>query len=418
MPTALENALTEYTHALNAPVHAPDKLLIMLLSRDQVAEVLEQTTPRPVNEVKNLVGLDERFRNILLSQSDEQFKKIATWRKAISSSCTAESWWWQMEKSESHHAWDWVWVSLTIIIIGLIAIGPGFDILRRLLDGTPDSFSIVLAIATIFLTGSPELIKWFLKWVDPPQVDFYNYPKKMFIGSLIMVVIILGVYGNLPRLATWYNNAGIEADRVGNLVLAQQYYQRAIALDPNQVVAYHNLAGSYEAIARPDEAEIWYQQAIERQANFVAAYRGLGHLYNTQGKPQLAEATLLAGLRLIDPKATDKESVYEHYRLLAELGWAYFAQKRYEFAQIRLEDAVALEVQLKQFEKEEKQENVYRKALPHYYLAQIYDNQSRPKEAYREWGDCFRLLQENDLITWEWYKQAKKRLAELEKTLP
>jgi tetratricopeptide (TPR) repeat protein len=99
------------------------------------------------------------------------------------------------------------------------------------------------------------------------------------------------------------------------------------------------------------------------------------------------------------------------YRLLSELGWAYFAQARYELAQAALEEAVDLEAQLERWEKVEGAQ--YRQALPHYYLAQIYERSGQPAEAYEQWEGCLRLLRPG----WEseaWRAMAVERLEELE----
>jgi tetratricopeptide (TPR) repeat protein len=223
----------------------------------------------------------------------------------------------------------------------------------------------------------------------------------------------------LPQLAFIYNNQGFAALGAGDLTEARQKFQRAVALDPDLEVPYHNLADIYHRIGRPDEAETWYQKAIERDLNYALAYRGLGHLYNTRGEHEQAETVLLAGLFYLDETAgrepeREKEETVARYALLSDLGWAYFAQGRYTRAQEALEAAVALEDQLRSFEEEKGVQ--YRLPLPHYYLAQVYEQLERPRDAYREWEDCLRLLRPG----WEykeWRAMVVEHIEELEKEL-
>ena len=107
----------------------------------------------------------------------------------------------------------------------------------------------------------------------------------------------------------------------------------------------------------------------------------------------------------------EKENVVARYELLADLGWSYFAQEQHGLAQKALEEAIDLEAQLERFEDEGGAR--YRLALPHYYLAQIYEQLDRPADAYRQWEDCLRLL-ERGLAHQEWHTTTLERIEKLE----
>jgi tetratricopeptide (TPR) repeat protein len=205
-------------------------------------------------------------------------------------------------------------------------------------------------------------------------------------------------------LAIIYNNQGFSELQNGNLTIAQRKFQRAVALNPDLVVPYHNVAEVYQQINRLEEAKNWYQKAIERDLDFAPPYRGLGHLYNLQGEHEEAKAILLAGLSHFETQVKDGygEKAYQvtHYKLLSELGWAYFALDQVDLAQAALEQAIDLEAQIERLEEVEGTQ--YRQALPHYYLAQIYERLDRPDEAYEQWETCLRLLEPG------WGSEAKR----------
>ena len=111
---------------------------------------------------------------------------------------------------------------------------------------------------------------------------------------------VLIVWFLLPQVATWYNNRGLNALRSGDLLTAKSNFRRAAALNPELVVAYHNLADVYRRIGRPDDSRAWYQMAIEQDMNFSPAYDGLAQLFNRQGKFELAAQVSIAGLEALE----------------------------------------------------------------------------------------------------------------------
>jgi tetratricopeptide (TPR) repeat protein len=324
-------------------------------------------------------------------------------------------WWWFLDQKaeEREQRNDLPWVLLTGTLLLLTATLTA-EILRRLWDGAPDFVSILGTLLTLTLTASPlvkrgpELAQWFFERISWLKPRFRA--EAMASMAALAFVAVLAVRLLLPQLAIVYNNQGFAALQAGNLTKAQQKFQRAVALNPDIVVPYYNLADVYQRINRPDEAQAWYQKAIERDLDFAPAYRGLGHLHNTQGEFEQAESVLLAGLTYLGDEAEEKEDVVARYELLADLGWSYFAQEQHQLAQKALEEAIDLEAQLERFEDEEGAQ--YRLALPHYYLAQIYEQLEQTTEAYQQWEDCLRLL-ERGWAHQEWRATALERIETL-----
>ena len=119
----------------------------------------------------------------------------------------------------------------------------------------------------------------------------------------------------------------------------------------------------------------------------------------------------MAGLSYAGTEMEEKESLVARYELLAELGWALFAQEDYVLAQKALEDTTVLEDQLYAFEEEDNTQ--YRLALPHCYLAQIYEQQQKNEKAIQEWEDCLRFLKQ-DWASQDWHTTAQERIQTLE----
>ncbi len=82
-------------------------------------------------------------------------------------------------------------------------------------------------------------------------------------------------------------------------------YLKAIALDPQNPVAYHNIAGSYRDTGHVDLALTNFQKAIALNPNFIFTYRSLADLYWRLGDWVDCKESLLRILR-IDP--TDENS--------------------------------------------------------------------------------------------------------------
>ena len=92
----------------------------------------------------------------------------------------------------------------------------------------------------------------------------------------------IGFYEQLVTYAPSYrviNNLGMEyADKgIGDKALI--WYGRAIAMDPLNPVAYHNIAGTYRDKGKLDLAEINFKKAIKLDPKFIFAYRSLADLY-------------------------------------------------------------------------------------------------------------------------------------------
>jgi len=81
-----------------------------------------------------------------------------------------------------------------------------------------------------------------------------------------------------------FRDKGYEAQRLGNLDMALNYYQKAIEFDPYYAVAYNDIGIVLEAKSMNDRAKDAYLRAISLDPNYLSAYYNLAALYEKEGE--------------------------------------------------------------------------------------------------------------------------------------
>jgi tetratricopeptide (TPR) repeat protein len=335
-----------------------------------------------------VVALDGHLRRLAFRQF-KALGDLAAWRKSFSPPVTA--WWWQLdqqfEAQEQEHDLPW---QLGAALCTVISLTVSVEIIRRLWTAAPDAIAVFGTIVTLLLTGSPlhkrgpELGQWVLKRL--PRLNPRFRGEATFGMAALALIVVLSCWFSLPALGTLYNNWGHTALDGGNLAAAEQWYRRATALNPELSVAYYNLAEFYKESGSSDDAIRWYRTSIERDRLFRPAYFGLGALYNEQGRNAEAERVLLAGLNIKNPREDQTLVAYSDYKLLSNLGWAFFAQGRF---------ARAEEILLEALRREDAVGEEDRSMLPHYYLARVYCRSQRPQAALDEIRETLRFGGQN-----------------------
>jgi Tfp pilus assembly protein PilF len=393
-------------------------LLRVLLARDALTAARAEMDVLPPPPAQRLLELDTRLRE---RATDLPLDALPDWRQTFEPSEAA--WWWRLDervaKREQQNDLPWVLLTGTFT---LLTAALTTEILTRLWDGAPDVVSVFGSLVTLALTASPlvkrgcELGGWMVDHVLKFKLRYRAEALAALTG--LVLVIVLGIRLALPPVAVLYNNQGFAARQTRNYARAQRKFQRAVALHPDNAVAAYNLAEVYAHLREPEKAQTWYQHAIAADLDFAPAYRGLGHLYNEQGKHAEAEAVLEAGLAVVGESPKAKADIVARYELLADLGWAYVAQGKSDLAQRALEDAIGLEDDLKRFEEAEPGDVAYRSPLPHYYLAQLYEETEQLEKAKQAWENCLRLIDPGWSGKMPWRIEAQERLAQLKEILP
>jgi tetratricopeptide (TPR) repeat protein len=233
----------------------------------------------------------------------------------------------------------------------------------------------------------------------------------MFVMAVIAAGLMLFFWWwGMPQLARYYNQRGLLAMNRSkpDLLEAGGDFQRAAAIDPDAAPPYDNLGKAYEAAGLLDEAEVWYRQALERDPNFSPVYSDLGRMYILQHKLETAIWLLSAGLRVAEQNNALKEPI--RYRLLQNLGWAYYAAGAYDLAQAKLEEAISLE--------KDNANAVGITAPPHYYLALTLEALKEPELACEHWDLSWRYPDNDFLYQAGWEQTIQERIQKCEEKNP
>ena len=92
----------------------------------------------------------------------------------------------------------------------------------------------------------------------------------------------------------------LAAQRRGDVGLARDLYNRALARNPNNAELHNNVGTLYKASGELDRAEQSYRRAIALSPRLAAAWSNLGALLNARGRTKEATAALQQAL-IIDP---------------------------------------------------------------------------------------------------------------------
>lgn len=410
----LMNALQQYEAALARLNDHPQTFLAVLLARDDVELASREMPSRPVELVQWWISMDQQLRQM----PRELLIRLPGWRDTVRPAETA--WWWFMDLEAEVRKQkadvreqddDLLWILLAgslVLLTGALTL----EIIKRLWTGASDLTATFGTLFTLLLTGSPftkrgqEVAQWVFKRI-PRLTPRYRAEAMVAMAFIAFTAVLLLWFFGLPGLAIYYSNRGLDELLAGRVTTAQRHFQRAVALNPDQAVAYQNLADVYNRIGLPDEAINWYRQAIAHDLNFGPAYARLSQTYNELGKSEQAVQIALAGLRPENRARQADVALAAEYNLLANLGWAYFEQGKYDQAQAVLEAALTLESELRPLEATRGQ---LRRALPHYYLAQIYEQRNEPEQAAAQWRETLRFLDADNWDHQGWLEVVQAKL--------
>jgi len=378
----------------------PGHLLLTLLYRDKInAELKNFPVSKPIH-LTQLLKLDKQFQLLL---GEHPLDEMGEWRKSIDPETA--TWWWNYDKEPDFgKGKNLLWLLLASVLF-IVTTALAYEIIKRFWEGAPDSISVVVSLITVFITSSPllkqgrALARLIFKRIKVIKSQYQAQAMAIMALISFALILLVRVWG-VPNLSLYYNNKGFVDLHNGNVTNAQQAFVNSLALNPNQVVPYQNLASVFQQIGFLENSISLYQKAIMQDINFTPAYSGLGHLYNLQGDYNNAESVILAGLNINSNLENQTLKTVAQYNLLSNLGWAYYSQNKYDFAISTLEEAISLEAGLKELGESKGVE--YRSAIPHFFLAQAYDLLGQTADAHAQWEEGLRYLDSNNWNDKEW----------------
>lgn len=409
-----DDAVAGFAETLERFQDALESYLFLLLARDQVEASIRDAQSIPSAVSQQLILLDKELRQKLAALPAGT---LLAWRTVMHPS--QQAWWWYpiSPTDDGQEKSDALWYLATGFLT-LLSIGLALDILLRFWIETPDLFAVWATLVTVVLAALPFLkpgrdaTEWLWEKLFHRNLNGRAVLTTLAAGLVLVLLFVIWKWVLPGPVTTLFNNEGTAAWASGNLSVARQKFQRAAILNPDQVVPYHNLAGAYLDSGLLDRAAETYQQAIEHDANFAPAYRGLGEVYNRIGNYGAAESVLVAGLSANSETADEVTRQVTQYELLSNLGWSYWGQEKLGVAQTTLANAVALEPELKTMGEQYGTE--YRLALPHFYLAQIYEKTGELEQARHHWEESLRFLNADDWQQRERFLFAQGRLGSID----
>lgn len=359
MPTpTLGTALTAYREALSPLLtgQSPQEqdVLSVLNARDVLHFALEQSPPPGTYRLSEIHALDRQLTTQAAVMAE--CLNFSAYRQSFTKA--PEQWWWCLDeslKTPKTHPSDWVFKGATTLAWA-ISIGLLLNISGRFLLGGAG----VAGLSAIALSNLLTLLKARSDLTDagnegvqllferfelskPGQIRLRFGTTALLAGSLFTFWL------TLPTIARHYNSQGVTLQDEGKLGSAEQNYNRAISLDPDNLDAHYNLGTLYEDIQEFDKAKTQY--LIAARGDFPEAYNNLARLYlqSPENNVNKSLALLNQGLRLADEQKSPPENKFGLYK---NLGWALLQQEEYAFAVSALDEAISIYEQLPSDEQE------------------------------------------------------------------
>ncbi|NEQ79083.1 MAG: tetratricopeptide repeat protein, partial [Moorea sp. SIO2I5] len=318
-----------------------------------------------------------------------------------------KDWWWHLDSKEV----NWLIRGLTVITwtgsLGLLAniasrfLSGGVGVLGAAAVVFPSFLTLLEARSELTEAGREGLEKLITK-LGIPQ---YCREEAKFTPLLALSGLLLGFWFALPLISQAYNHEGEKNYQQGQLGAAEENYLRAIALNPDNIDAHHNLGNLYEELQQFDKARTEYLIAVK--GDVPEAYNNLARLFIQKKQYPEAVALLKQGLLL---QAGQQDSFPEDkYNLFKNLGWARFQQGRDTEAEQALKTAtgIASNPEVAQY--------LQNQGSAHCLLAQVLERQKKPG-AIQQWQQCCWLGSTLNPDEDTWLHLAQKKLQEAKKS--
>lgn len=376
-PTPLEAALERYKNALNCltPLNSfPNKnqVLEILSARDALGKLLEHENPIPPLILSELIDQDSQLKE--QAYKITQVSDLPEYQSSLAT--TSQAWLIDIEAEKKSHPWnsfEW-WLKGAKILIWTVNLALFGTLATRFLSGG----SGFLEVALIAFPGILSLLQLQKELTKGERKRFYNLLKgfngfpnisrfrkvvAIFISSLLSTIfsnygLFLGffllIWFHQPFFSEIYKDIGKTQQTNQNLVVAEQQYLKAIALDSDNFDAHYKLATLYEELQDIDKAKKEY--LIAAKGGHLDAYNNLAYWYIRQDKDAEAINLLNKGLKFVAEREKNLEQLTDEekldlkllqYNLYKNLGWARFEQKRDEYARPYLLTAINIVEQAK-----------------------------------------------------------------------
>ncbi|MDJ1173061.1 serine/threonine-protein kinase [Roseofilum capinflatum] len=232
-------------------------------------------------------------------------------------------------------------------------------------------------------------------WRNGLFVGWKTFRPFQGVSAAVVVSIAMWLWG-VPWVATELNEQGYNAYADDNWQRAESLFRWALRFNPKKAESHYYLGFFAEEEGNMEMAKERYQQAIASQATFSRAYNDLGRLYLLQNDPRSALPILEMGVQqgFNDPQYTESLQAALH----KNLAWAGLATSNLSLAKEQLQKSLTLEDE---------------RPAAHCLLAQVAEQEEKMKQAQNSWKLCYQYAQERDRDFPEiqqWQAEAQKFL--------
>jgi tetratricopeptide (TPR) repeat protein len=410
----ISEAIYLYQNALAQLSEQPTQrqILQILHARDRLAHLLQNQPPISIDDQEKLTRLDQELKsqaNLIVENSD-----LETLRESINPN--PEAWWWFPEQFLKPHKLDkhdWAWRGGTLIgwTINLALLT---DIASRFISGGlgfggagaiifPSLLTILKARGDLTEVGQAGLRQFLGKIGIKPQLQ----EEATAISTLALLIVISGFWVALPKISDLYNYLGYQAHGDGDIPTAQSNYQRAIALNEDNMIAHYNLGLLYEDLRQIDAAKKEYEIVTkadpkDAENNVAFAQNNLARLLILEEDYSNAVVLLKNGIsNLENITIGDEKKTNLEYALQKNLGWARYKQGLYDQANDYLKAASELAPD---------------KAAAYCLQAQNFTAEKKNEQAIAAWKKCCALGNSTEPDQDQWLVMAHKALAAAKET--
>jgi tetratricopeptide (TPR) repeat protein len=330
----LDRAVDRYEKAI-AAIEMADKdlsvelVLDVLTARNAVQAALEdKSQPNPGRLIRAVKELDARLKT--QTSYINQVTKLAEWQAILNP--PEKEWWWLLDPITPkpwRDRFDWLWrfCSLILLTASLAFVA---DISTRVLSGGPDLagvFGVIVPTVLTLLAGQGTLTQNGREGIEHVltsfKVDKSLWDEFICLAAGLLLGSLILFWFSIPLIAhKHYIKLGDKASEAGQLTVAENNYNRAIKLNPENTEVYYTLGELYQESADYNKAIENYKIAWRR--NKIEAANELASLYFKQQNYQQADEWLELAL---EPQKTllnrDKpfQITQKEFKLLSRFGY-------------------------------------------------------------------------------------------------
>lgn len=296
----LERAVERYEKAIAALEAAAEDLSVehildVLVARDAVQTVLnDKSQPHSGRVIRTVKELDLRLKQ--QAKYINQVVQLADWQGIVNP--PEKHWWWLLDPITPkpwRDRFDWLWRFFSLMFLSA-SLSVVVDISTRFLRGGPDIagvFAVIIPSLLTLLAGEGALTKTGQEGIEyiltSLKLQKAWWDEIISLGSGMLLVVLIIFWSLMPWIADhYYMNLGNKAYDAGQFTVAENNYNRALKLNPENTTVYYKLGNLSEELQD-------YNKAIE---NYKIAWKG--------NEPQAADNIATLYLKQQDYRQADE----------------------------------------------------------------------------------------------------------------